>query len=171
MLRLAAVERLRGPAVLHVLPRNRQCRRFRPAARRQGRQPRRQLDRRRLLEQAHACHRTPAHLGPLGVDDLPADVIESHRVGGEEQPLVVPGAPRLVPATRATLVDTDQPVEDVQRRLLAGRHLGHRRRDERVALVRPADAAAQVRRLRRVAAGDVVVHAVRQVFQGQRHAG
>ena len=62
---------------------------------------------------AHTGHRGQPLLGSLGVDDLPPNVIQGNRVGGEEQRLVIPGGKGGMPGTRASLVSPHQPVQNL----------------------------------------------------------
>ena len=118
MFGLAEVERLAVAAGLAIGRCGGQRQSIRQMVSGQRRQTAEMTAIRRVVDPTHSLDRRPTFAGTLGVDDVPADVIERHRVGGEEQAIVPPGAPRLVPAARPALVDADQAVEDVQRRLL-----------------------------------------------------
>src|SRR5439155_2073816 len=67
-------------------------------------------------------HRRQAHLLPLGVDNLPSDRIERHRIGSEEQRSTGPG--EFLECAGTALIDRFQSIQDVEHHLLT--NLGRR---------------------------------------------
>src|SRR5262245_46298525 len=172
MLRLPAIERLADGADTAAMFRQRRGdggRRL-TADRKRG-QARRAAQLFARLNQTHVTDGHPAQFGALGVDDVPADMVHGYWIGGEEERLALPGAPGAVPAAGAAFVDADDAVANVQHCFLTQRPLVDCGRNKRIALVWPARGASHAIDATDVAAGDVVVHAVRHVLESDRHAG
>src|SRR5258708_37711872 len=107
-----------------------------------------------MVKQSHVGDGRPSFRGPLGIQNLPTDDIQRDRIGSEEERFPSPSRPRLIPASRASLVNTDQTVKNMQRGLLAYAVLIDGGRNEGVALI----GAAFHRECRRIRAAIAGLH-------------
>src|SRR5205807_481895 len=82
MLRLAEVEDFRFPAGMEIESRGRQRQCVEQLLSAEASECVRSVDRGSLVGQSHAADGQPAFLNPLGVDDVPADVVHGYRIGG-----------------------------------------------------------------------------------------
>ena len=94
--------------------------------------------------------------------NVPLDVVHRHRVGREEDGVVLPGPLAVFARERPALVDAADAVHDLEDELLA---------DDRVADHLGDELVADVGEVVAVRAGHVVDRAVAHVLEGAGHAG